>query len=304
MNYSIEEVIKLFEIVKSELESTSFNNRDTYNEVQHIIEDIKPYFNLVALSFVDKVELENLYNLLSRINEIFNEDVSYPTDFPLKYESLLENNLNEIRSKLENIGEIRGFMGMNARLNNAINQIKNEIRTQAQQQFGEAAIGSLDYEFKKEYEKQELALQVNEALFIKSLIISFISFMLISWFDLSENVIGSILKRFYLSIPFLLLLFYFSSKIKENRIMMQVYLYKKVLTRSYLNYAYSLNANYFGGDNEVRREMAKLLLQTTIDALKDNPIDYLTKNRNNDNAEIQEIIGKLIDKIPDGKEKE
>lgn len=171
MNYSIEEVIKLFEIVKSELESTSFNNRDTYNEVQHIIEDIKPYFNLVALSFVDKVELENLYNLLSRINEIFNEDVSYPTDFPLKYESLLENNLNEIRSKLENIGEIRGFMGMNARLNNAINQIKNEIRTQAQQQFGEAAIGSLDYEFKKEYEKQELALQVNEALFIKSLII-------------------------------------------------------------------------------------------------------------------------------------
>jgi len=86
--------------------------------------------------------------------------------------------------------------------------------------------------------------------------------------------------------------------------MMQVYLYKKVLARSYLNYAYSLNANYFGGDNEVRREMAKLLLQTTIDALKDNPIDYLTKNRNNDNAEIQEIIGKLIDKIPDGKEKE
>ena len=304
MNCSIEEVIKLFEIVKSKLESTSFNNRDTYNEVQYIIEDIKPYFNLVALSFVDKVELENLYNLLSRINEIFNEDVSYPTDFPLKYESLLENNLNEIRIKLENIGEIRGFMGMNARLNNAINQIKNEIRTQAQQQFGEAAIGSLDYEFKKEYEKQELALQVNEALFIKSLIISFISFMLISWFDLSENVIGSILKRFYLSIPFLLLLFYFSSKIKENRIMMQVYLYKKVLTRSYLNYAYSLNANYFGGDNEVRREMAKLLLQTTIDALKDNPIDYLTKNRNNDNAEIQEIIGKLIDKIPDGKEKE
>lgn len=304
MNHSIEEVIKLFKIVKSELESTSFNNRDTYDEIQYITEDIKPYFNLVALSFVDKVELENLHILLSRVNEIFNEDVSYPINFPLKYEDLLENNLNEIRNKLENVGEIKDFMGMNARLNNAINQIKNEIRTQAQQQFGEAAIGSLDYEFKKEYEKQELALQVNEALFIKSLIISFISFMLISWFDLSENVIGSILKRFYLSIPFLLLLFYFSSKIKENRIMMQVYLYKKVLARSYLNYAYSLNANYFGGDNEVRREMAKLLLQTTIDALKDNPIDYLTKNRNNDNAEIQEIIGKLIDKIPDGKEKE
>ncbi len=304
MNHSIKDVIKLFEIVKSKLESTSFNNRDTYDEVQSIIEDIKPYLNLVALSFVDKVELENLHILLSRINEIFNEDVSYPINFPLKYEDLLENNLNEIRNKLENVGEIKDFMGMNARLNSAINQIKNEIRTQAQQQFGEAAISSLDYEFKKEYDKQEIALQTNETLFIKSLIISFISFMLISWLDLSENIIGSILKRFYLSIPFLLLLFYFLSKIKENRIMMQIYLYKKVLARSYLNYAYSLNTNYFGSNNEVGKEMAKLLLQTTIDALKDNPVDYLTKSRNNDNAEIQEIIGKLIDKIPDGKEKE
>jgi hypothetical protein len=304
MNHSIKDVIKLFEIVKSKLESTSFNNRDTYDEVQSIIEDIKPYLNLVALSFVDKVELENLHILLSRINEIFNEDVSYPINFPLKYEDLLENNLNEIRNKLENVGEIKDFMGMNARLNSAINQIKNEIRTQAQQQFGEAAISSLDYEFKKEYEKQEIALQTNETLFIKSLIISFISFMLISWLDLSENIIGSILKRFYLSIPFLLLLFYFLSKIKENRIMMQIYLYKKVLARSYLNYAYSLSTNYFGSNNEVGKEMAKLLLQTTIDALKDNPVDYLTKSRNNDDAEIQEIIGKLIDKIPDGKEKE
>ena len=109
-------------------------------------------------------------------------------------------------------------------------QVQNKIRQQAKEQFGETTINNLDYEFSEEYKKRERQLKNNENIFGALLILAFLSFcLMVMQFEPNISFLDFLLKRFLVFMPLLWFLLYLSIKLKEDRVILQFYLHKKLL---------------------------------------------------------------------------
>lgn len=94
--------------------------------------------------------------------------------------------------------------------------------------------------------------------------------------------------------PIIWYLVILSRNLKEDKLLAQSYLHKKVLAQSYLSYANTINSKMTYGDDEVKKQMMKLLLKSSIEVLKDNPVSILDKKTINEDS----IVLKLLDKVP------
>lgn len=285
--------------------SYNFENYDYDNkeELSNLFDDVSQYFIIPVLGAIEW-RSEYIENRLSKIEDIYKkyhygEKISY-TD-----EDEISKNLEGM---INSFGEIQGldlYKEINHKAQIAINAVKKEIQEQANEVFGKSTIQNLDFEFNNQYEASKSALESKEKSFIKWLKICFgftvtIAGLngLIVYYGIEDNRLDFILMRVFILFPILWFLFFISSQIKEDRRIVQSYLHKKVVARSYLNYADSIQKRT-SINIELREKMVALLLETSINVLKENPADLLMKQKErNDEGEMQSIIEKLVDKLP------
>ncbi|MCX2960398.1 hypothetical protein [Rodentibacter caecimuris] len=170
------------------------------------------------------------------------------------------------------------------------------IQEEAKFSFGKATSRRIDYEFSEQYKEIKEKLESKEGCFMFILCFLFLGSFISVLVSLKMDIFDLFLSRLIIIAPIVWLLWYLNSQIKEDRRILQTYLHKKVIASSYMNYASTFNENTFIRDNEVKKEMITLLLKLSIETLKENPATLLSKEKQNINT--QEIINKLVDKLP------
>lgn len=285
-----------------------YNNFENYDydnkkELSNLFDDVNQYFIIPVLGAIEW-RSEYIEKRLINVEDIYNkyhhgEEISY-TD-----EDEISKNLEGM---INSFGEIQGlelYKEINEKAQIAINAVKKEIQEQANEVFGKSTIQNLDFEFNNQYEASKSELKSKEELFIKWLKICFWFTVIIAslngaivYYGIEDNRLDFILMRVFILFPILWFLFFISSQIREDRRIVQSYLHKKVVARSYLNYADSIQKRT-SINIELREKMVALLLETSINVLKENPADLLMKQKErNDEGEMQSIIEKLVDKLP------
>lgn len=285
------------------------------------------YYNFENYDYDNKEELSDLFYEVNRYfiipvlgaiewrSEYIEKRLVNVEDIYKKYhhgEKISSPDEDEISKNLEGMinsfGEIQGldlYKEINQKAQIAINAIRKEIQEQAHEVFGKSTIQNLDFEFNNQYEASKNTLKTKENRFITWLIICFLFTVLIAglngaivYYEIEDDRLDFILMRVFILFPILWFLFFISSQIKEDRRIVQSYLHKKVVARSYLNYADSIQKRT-SMNFELREKMIALLLETSINVLKENPADLLIKQKErNDEGEMQSIIEKLVDKLP------
>ena len=285
------------------------------------------YYNFENYDYDNKEELSDLFYEVNRYfiipvlgaiewrSEYIEKRLVNVEDIYKKYhhgEKISSPDEDEISKNLEGMinsfGEIQGldlYKEINQKAQIAINAVKKEIQEQANEVFGKSTIQNLDFEFNNQYEASKNTLKTKENRFITWLIICFLFTVLIAglngaivYYGIENDRLDFILMRVFILFPILWFLFFISSQIKEDRRIVQSYLHKKVVARSYLNYADSIQKRT-SMNFELREKMVALLLETSINVLKENPADLLMKQKEkNDEGEMQSIIEKLVDKLP------
>ena len=227
--------------------SYNFENYDYDNkeELSNLFDDVSQYFIIPVLGAIEW-RSEYIENRLSKIEDIYKkyhygEKISY-TD-----EDEISKNLEGM---INSFGEIQGldlYKEINHKAQIAINAVKKEIQEQANEVFGKSTIQNLDFEFNNQYEASKSALESKEKSFIKWLKICFWFTVIIAglngaivYYGIENDRLDFILMRVFILFPILWFLFFISSQIKEDRRVVQSYLHKKVVARSYLNYADSI----------------------------------------------------------------
>lgn len=285
-----------------------YNNFENYDydnkkELSNLFDDVNQYFIIPVLGAIEW-RSEYIEKRLVNVEDIYNkyhhgEEISY-TD-----EDEISKNLEGM---INSFGEIQGldlYKEINQKAQIAINAVKKEIQEQANEVFGKSTIQNLDFEFNNQYEESKNTLKTKENRFITWLIICFLFTVFIAglngaivYYGIENDRLDFILMRVFILFPILWFLFFISSQIKEDRRIVQSYLHKKVVARSYLNYADSIQKRT-SINIELREKMVALLLETSINVLKENPADLLMKQKEkNDEGEMQSIIEKLVDKLP------
>lgn len=285
--------------------SYNFENYDYDNkeELSNLFNDVSQYFIIPVLGAIEW-RSEYIENRLSKIEDIYKkyhygEKISY-TD-----EDEISKHLEEMINSFEKTHGLDLYKEINQKAQTAISAVRKEIQEQANEVFGKSTIQNLDFEFNNQYEASKYELKSKEKLFIKWLKRCFWFTVaiaglngLIVYYKIEDNRLDFILIRVFILFPILWFLFFISSQIKEDRRIVQSYLHKKVVARSYLNYADSIQKRT-SINIELREKMVALLLETSINVLKENPADLLMKQKErNDEGEMQSIIEKLVDKFP------
>lgn len=283
----------------------NFENYDYYNkeDLSNLFDEVNRYFIIPVLGAIEW-RSEYIEKRLINVEDIYKKyhhgkEISY-TD-----EDEISKNLEGM---VNSFGEIQGldlYKEINEKAQIAINAVKKEIQEQANEVFGKSTIQNLDFEFNNQYKASKSALKSKEKSFIKWLKICFWFTVtitglngLIVYYGIEDNRLDFILMRVFILFPILWFLFFISSQIREDRRIVQSYLHKKVVARSYLNYADSIQKRT-SINIELREKMVVLLLETSINVLKENPADLLMKQKEkNDEGEMQSIIEKLVDKLP------
>lgn len=230
MSTYINNIIKMFNNIRYGIEGANFRDEHTRDKFLNIIDDIQPYFNVVTLSIINHDTLEFIHTLISEMDSVFREDPLNGIDFPLKHEDMFDVHLNEIKDSLSSIKGLSLYKELNKNFDNVLQQVQNKIRQQAKEQFGETTINNLDYEFSEEYKKRERQLKNNENIFGALLILAFLSFcLMVMQFEPNISFLDFLLKRFLVFMPLLWFLLYLSIKLKEDRVILQFYLHKKLL---------------------------------------------------------------------------
>ncbi|WP_230622254.1 hypothetical protein [Aggregatibacter sp. Marseille-P9115] len=283
----------------------NFENYDYDNkeELSNLFYEVSRYFIIPVLGAIEW-RSEYVEKRLVNVEDIYKkyhhgEKISYPD------EDKISKNLEGM---INSFGEIQGldlYKEINQKAQTAISAVRKEIQEQANEVFGKSTIQNLDFEFNNQYEESKNALKTKENRFIIWLIICFLFTVIIAglngaivYYGIEDDRLDFILMRVFILFPILWFLFFISSQIKEDRRIVQSYLHKKVVARSYLNYADSIQKRT-SMNFELREKMVALLLETSINVLKENPADLLIKQKErNDEGEMQSIIEKLVDKLP------
>lgn len=289
-----------WESISYNFENYDYNDKE---ELSNLFDDVSQYFIIPLLGAIEW-RSEYIENRLSKIEDIYKkyhhgEKISY-TD---------ENEISKnLKAMINSFGGIQGldlYKEMHQKAQIAINAVKKEIQEQANEVFGKSTIQNLDFEFNNQYEASKNELKSKEERFVKWLKICFWFTVIIAglngaivYYGIENDRLDFILMRVFILFPILWFLFFISSQIKEDRRIVQSYLHKKVVARSYLNYADSIQKRT-SMNFELREKMVALLLETSINVLKENPADLLMKQKEkNDEGEMQSIIEKLVDKLP------
>lgn len=283
----------------------NFENYDYDNkeELSNLFDEVSQYFIIPVLGTIEW-RSEYIEKRLVNVEDIYkkyhhSEKISYPD------EDEISKNLEEMINSFDDIQGLDLYKEIHQKAQIAINAVKKEIQEQANEVFGKSTIQNLDFEFNNQYEESKDELKSKEKLFIKWLKRCFWFTVaiaglngLIVYCRIEDDRLDFILMRVFILFPILWFLFFISSQIKEDRRIVQSYLHKKVVARSYLNYADSIQKRT-SMNFELREKMVALLLETSINVLKENPADLLMKQKEkNDEGEMQSIIEKLVDKLP------
>ena len=283
----------------------NFENYDYDNkeDLSNLFDEVNRYFIIPVLGAIEW-RSEYIEKRLFNVEDIYKK---YHHGKKISYTDEDEISKN-LEGMVNSFGEIEGldlYKEINQKAQIAINTVKKEIQEQANEVFGKSTIQNLDFEFNNRYEESKDELKSKEKLFIKWLKRCFwftVSIAglngLIVYCGIEDDRLDFILMRVFILFPILWFLFFISSQIKEDRRIVQSYLHKKVVARSYLNYADSIQKRT-SINIELREKMVALLLETSINVLKENPADLLMKQKEkNDEGEMQSIIEKLVDKLP------
>lgn len=283
----------------------NFENYDYYNkeDLSSLFDEVNRYFIIPVLGAIEW-RSEYIEKRLINVEDIYKK---YHNGKKISYTDEDEISKN-LEGMVNSFGEIHGldlYKEINEKAQIAINAVKKEIQEQANEVFGKSTIQNLDFEFNNQYKASKTALENKEKSFIKWLKICFFFTVIIAilngvvaYYGIENDRLDFILIRVLILFPVLWFLLFISSQIKEDRRIVQSYLHKKVVARSYLNYADSIQKRT-SIDIELRKEMVTLLLKTSINVLKENPADLLMKQKEkNDEGEMQSIIEKLVDKLP------
>jgi|GEM_PF-1694895 len=296
-------LLEKWELIYSNHKNYKYENSNNHEAFFNLFKDVDQYFIIPILAIAEK-DISYIENIILTIESIYKK---YRKD-DLIYEKDIENIYNllyKIFNCFSKNKDLEIYKEINQQARKAINSITKEIQNKAEDFFGKSTIQDLDFEFNNQYEASKTALENKEKSFIKWLKICFFFTVIIAilngvvaYYGIENDRLDFILIRVLILFPVLWFLFFISSQIKEDRRIVQSYLHKKVVARSYLNYADSIQKRT-SIDIELRKKMVALLLETSINVLKENPADLLMKQKEkNDEGEMQSIIEKLVDKLP------
>ncbi|MGY4679134.1 hypothetical protein ACWIVU_06050, partial [Ursidibacter arcticus] len=162
---------------------------------------------------------------------------------------------------------------------------------------GSHSINQIDYAFSEKYNEIKTSLTIKQAIFY--ILCVFSPFWLLDVLKSFPQGLENIALRIIIFLPLVWSFIILYSQIKEDRKTAQSYSHKSVIAKSYINYARTLNDKIFENDLALKQELVTLLLKTSVDILKDDPVNLWDKGKSDKSEKnVQVIIEKLIDKIP------
>lgn len=295
--YNNEKILEDWKFISHHYENFDFEHFDDKKQISNLIEDLEPYFNIPILSLFEVNE--DIYQNVKEIRELFQ---NYKEVFSYSDSEKIKENLEVLWGTFDEFENIQFYVELNRKTEQQF-RVAERIRDDKSAQNREKySIGQLDKEFSNEYDIisnwiffKQLAFCI---LTISSLFIMVDIFKTLSIKD-SVDLYGLFFMKIVIYTPFLILILFLLGQIKQDRQILQTYLHKKVIARSYINYAHTLNDRNFGiDDSQLKIRMQEMLLQTIIDVLKENPVSSLDKGNDKSGINSQTVIEKLIDKIP------
>lgn len=287
---------------------------------------IDKYFDVYILKYLDdnyrarvlKI-LEGIRSIYQQNNFITGEGSSKVSD-GFKYynisqenENLIKGYFNELKSIFETIEHIDFFISIQERVDRSIEYSKKIYKQKADELLGEINSQSLYGIFATQKEEFSEKIKVNTKFYyVLITFMGIISFLFIL-FSISNNVISfcicnkfifykftlmsnsidlkkMIFYKINLLIPFLLIIYFVLNKIKQDRILEQSYLHKKLVAQSYVFYSEEF------GNRRDKRDTAiqENLLNITINVLEQNPALLLNKSTA-EQIPNEKMIEKVID---------
>ncbi|MGQ0287153.1 hypothetical protein ACT2CV_08115 [Pasteurellaceae bacterium 22721_9_1] len=299
--YDNDKILECWKYIFYNYESFDFDHFDDKQEVSNLIDELDKFFNKPILALIESNE--EIYLKTKEISEIFQKNINF-----INYSDSrrIIDNLERLNIYFNDIPNINFWVELYKQSDSQFQKAEKERNDKSAQNRQVFSIGKLDKEFSDEYERFANWLFFKQFLFYVVLLSSiFIISDILKYIFIyhHSDVYGQFFIRFVIYAPFLIVILFLIWQIKQDRKFAQIYLHKRVIARSYINYMNALNDRDFGSkDLEIKNRMQEELLKAIIDVMKDNPVDYLSKNKNNDSYQI--IIEKLIDKIPIIKNKE
>lgn len=304
--YEPKKIIELWKKSYYNFESFDFDYYSDKESLDSEFTRLSEYFSIPILAL--KKENEELYNSVKQISDIFDKpEYKYS---PVKSTDVenIENNLNIIDEYFSSIANVDFFIELSkeykqslllseANYSASMKNNEEKAKEKINEVLGGYSINQIDYAFAEQYNEIKISLAIKQAVFYIVCIIS--PFWLIDVLKSFPQGLENIALRIIIFLPLVWLFIILYSQIKEDRRTAQSYLHKSVVAKSYVNYARTLNDKIFENDLALKQELVTLLLKTSVDILKDDPVNLWDKGKSDKNeTNMQVIIEKLIDKIP------
>ncbi|WP_165010595.1 hypothetical protein [Neisseria yangbaofengii] len=274
---------------------------ETKEQLSSLFYSINQSINVAVLSAV--ISTDKVQTHLNEIETVIQRQQEW---LPInqKDEAILHQHLEALDEIFENVDGLPFFKALDEKMNTAILAAQKRINEKSDDFFGRHTSKHINYEFNQQYKNIKLWLIGKQLAFYTVLIgLLFFNLWLICYgfhSDIPSSVF--LMLKLSVAVPAVWLLFHLSAQIKEDRKLKQAYLHKAVIAKSYMNYAQSFNDQTFVGDKEVKKEMITLLLKLSVETLRENPAELLLKNpAKDDSGNMQSVIEKLIDKLPNYK---
>lgn len=295
--YDKKEIIKNWNYFYYNFESFDFEYLSDKEAISDWSSELSGFFNEHILSLL--TENEDIYKKTKQIREIIEKN---KISISFSDAKVIKDNLEAMYEKFKSIENIDYFVSLTKQMELNIKIAQAEVKARSNKILGEHSIGELDKEFSIVYDDMKTYLFLKQALFY------FIVFFSIIYLTYAiketgvsdfKNLSIFLLVRLTISFPFVIVILFLWGQIKRDNQIVQVYLHKKSVIRSYLNYSHTINQQKFGeGDKEIKDKMIGMLLNAVIEVLRENPSNSILKTNEKLDVNYQNIIEKLIDKFP------
>ncbi len=293
----INEIIEKWENFYRTIEDNEFSEYEYKEDILNLADEIDKYMNKPILGIISTPN--PIHSLVDNITTIYNDEIN--KQHIISSGHSIKENLEQLIKFLNNVEHIDFYALLIENNYDLFIKNKIELKDKINQELRKSISQKVSETFDEEYSSLEQVITDNNVLFKKWLkrlfAILVVIFGVSMYLFIAHNFKDYtflILMKITLVLPIIWYLAKLSKTIKEDRLLMHAYQHKKVLAQAYINYAETINNDMYFGDEEMKKETIKMLLNCSLEVLKENPTNALQKNTVNEDS----IALKILDKLP------
>ncbi|MFZ7143237.1 hypothetical protein ACLSY0_09355 [Avibacterium avium] len=289
--------------VENYLLNLTSENLDSEHGIKKNAEVLSLYFSPFILELLPNNERDKLIDYLLEIRNYFINKKNYTLSS--EHCSEVENLVNKLKDHFNKIGGNIPNLAILEKYENAINKQQKDIKTRANELFGELTTHSIKKPFNDQVKNLSCVNNIYTILFYSLLILLFfilkdsadsINFT----FKTGDKTITltDFISRTLVVMPVAWAILFTSKRISENKKLEQAYLHKEVIAQSYLNYLEFIKENYSyfsREDNNSYLDIINTLHKVSMEGLGLNPALLLDKSTS-EKIPMEELLSRILDK--------